>query len=258
MPYAAARSGCDRVHLAELEHDRAPGREGGRVVEVRRVGDLGAVGQGEGRRSATCGCTRNGPTPSVRDGPVDRLVEVVDPVADMVERVVIRASCRRVTFVQWKSCSQSESMGRGLPTAEDPDARSTMKLTHLGHACLLVETDGARLLIDPGTMSAFEDVRDLDAVLVTHQHPDHLDLARLRRPAGRQPGRTAGRRPRHRAAVADGLGLRARGRPDRRPAHLRRHHGRRARRPARGGLRRRPRLHQRGVPARRRRAAAPR
>ena len=54
-----------------------------------------------------------------------------------------------------------------------------MKLTHLGHACLLVETDRARLLIDPGTMSDFAAVRDLDAVLVTHQHPDHVDAARL-------------------------------------------------------------------------------
>lgn len=54
-----------------------------------------------------------------------------------------------------------------------------MKLTHLGHACLLVETDGARLLLDPGTMSDFAEVRDLDAVLVTHQHPDHVDVAGL-------------------------------------------------------------------------------
>ena len=54
-----------------------------------------------------------------------------------------------------------------------------MKLTHLGHACLLVETDHARLLIDPGTMSSFDDVRELDAVLVTHQHADHVDASRL-------------------------------------------------------------------------------
>jgi L-ascorbate metabolism protein UlaG (beta-lactamase superfamily) len=63
-----------------------------------------------------------------------------------------------------------------------------MKLTHLGHACLLVETDNARLLIDPGTMSAFQDVRDLDAVLVTHQHPDHVDVARLPSLLAANPG----------------------------------------------------------------------
>jgi L-ascorbate metabolism protein UlaG (beta-lactamase superfamily) len=63
-----------------------------------------------------------------------------------------------------------------------------MKLTHLGHACVLVQTDSARLLIDPGTMSAFADVRDLDAVLVTHQHPDHLDLDRLAALLAANPG----------------------------------------------------------------------
>ena len=55
-----------------------------------------------------------------------------------------------------------------------------MILTHLGHSCLLVEAGGARLLIDPGTFtSGFEELTDLDAVLVTHQHPDHLDVERL-------------------------------------------------------------------------------
>ncbi len=63
-----------------------------------------------------------------------------------------------------------------------------MKLTHLGHACLLAETSGARLLLDPGTMSSFADVRDLDAVLVTHQHPDHVDRAGLAGLLSANPG----------------------------------------------------------------------
>lgn len=55
-----------------------------------------------------------------------------------------------------------------------------MRLTHLGHACLLVEIADQRVLIDPGTLAAgWEDLRDLDAIVVTHQHPDHLDPERV-------------------------------------------------------------------------------
>lgn len=50
-----------------------------------------------------------------------------------------------------------------------------MLLTHLGHSCLLVDVDGTRILIDPGSFSDVEGVRDLSAILVTHTHPDHLN-----------------------------------------------------------------------------------
>jgi L-ascorbate metabolism protein UlaG (beta-lactamase superfamily) len=56
-----------------------------------------------------------------------------------------------------------------------------MKLTHFGHAAVLVETDeGRRALFDPGTYSSgFESLTDLDVILLTHAHPDHVDVARL-------------------------------------------------------------------------------
>jgi len=53
-----------------------------------------------------------------------------------------------------------------------------MRITHLGHSTLLVEAGGARVLLDPGSLTpGWEDLRDLDAVVVTHAHPDHLDPA---------------------------------------------------------------------------------
>ena len=55
-----------------------------------------------------------------------------------------------------------------------------MRIVHFGHSCVLLETATARLLLDPGGFSTgFEDLRDLTAILITHQHPDHLDEARL-------------------------------------------------------------------------------
>ena len=55
-----------------------------------------------------------------------------------------------------------------------------MRLTHLGHACLLIEMGGERILVDPGSFTpGFEELRDLSAVVVTHQHPDHLDQRRV-------------------------------------------------------------------------------
>ncbi|MGV9857323.1 MBL fold metallo-hydrolase [Gordonia sp. NPDC003425] len=55
-----------------------------------------------------------------------------------------------------------------------------MQITHFGHSCVLVELEGSRILFDPGNFShGFEGVGDLDAILITHQHPDHCDVARL-------------------------------------------------------------------------------
>jgi L-ascorbate metabolism protein UlaG (beta-lactamase superfamily) len=55
-----------------------------------------------------------------------------------------------------------------------------MRITHYGHACVLLELP-QRVMIDPGAYSlGFEGLADLDLILVTHAHPDHLDVDVLR------------------------------------------------------------------------------
>ncbi len=56
---------------------------------------------------------------------------------------------------------------------------SNMQITHLGHACVLLEYPSARILIDPGSFSSYAGVNDLDAVLVTHQHADHVEPGKI-------------------------------------------------------------------------------
>ncbi|BCQ07212.1 MBL fold metallo-hydrolase [Mycobacterium heckeshornense] len=55
-----------------------------------------------------------------------------------------------------------------------------MQLTHFGHSCLLAAFDHTAVLFDPGNFShGFEGISGLAAILITHQHPDHVDTRRL-------------------------------------------------------------------------------
>ncbi len=84
-----------------------------------------------------------------------------------------------------------------------------MRIVHFGHSCVLVETGTARLLIDPGGFSSgFEQLRDLTAILLTHQHPDHVDEGRLPALVAANPQATLIVDP-DTLAVADKLGLTA-------------------------------------------------
>ncbi|WP_309072982.1 MBL fold metallo-hydrolase [Paenarthrobacter sp.] len=51
-----------------------------------------------------------------------------------------------------------------------------MKLTKYTHACVRLEKEGKVLVIDPGTFSESEEaLSGANAVLVTHEHNDHID-----------------------------------------------------------------------------------
>jgi L-ascorbate metabolism protein UlaG (beta-lactamase superfamily) len=56
-----------------------------------------------------------------------------------------------------------------------------MRFTKYGHSCVKLEKDGEVLIIDPGVWSdAPMALVGANAVLVTHEHPDHLDAEAVR------------------------------------------------------------------------------
>lgn len=56
-----------------------------------------------------------------------------------------------------------------------------MRITKFGHSCLLIEEGCARILLDPGAFSTIPDLDKLDAILITHIHPDHVDVGALKK-----------------------------------------------------------------------------
>jgi L-ascorbate metabolism protein UlaG (beta-lactamase superfamily) len=65
-----------------------------------------------------------------------------------------------------------------------------MKITKLEHACLVIEEQGKRLIIDPGSMTT-KPPTDLDSVagvVITHVHADHYDAKHLSAIAAKNPG----------------------------------------------------------------------
>lgn len=55
-----------------------------------------------------------------------------------------------------------------------------MRITKFGHACVRIETGSTTVVVDPGGWTEREAVDGATVVLVTHEHPDHLDPDNLR------------------------------------------------------------------------------
>lgn len=65
-----------------------------------------------------------------------------------------------------------------------------MRLTKFGHSCVRFDTDDGAFVIDPGVFSDPAALDDVEAVFITHQHPDHCNDPELRRVLEDQPEMT--------------------------------------------------------------------
>ena len=63
-----------------------------------------------------------------------------------------------------------------------------MKLTKLAHACVRLDKYGGALVIDPGAFGGAEALDGASAVLVTHEHFDHVEPDTLRAAMTANPG----------------------------------------------------------------------
>jgi L-ascorbate metabolism protein UlaG (beta-lactamase superfamily) len=80
----------------------------------------------------------------------------------------------------------------GTPIPEGTAPEDAPRLTYVGHGTVLIEMDGVRLLVDPvlrrwlgpllrrGPLPDLAALQGIDAVLISHLHIDHLDVASLR------------------------------------------------------------------------------
>jgi L-ascorbate metabolism protein UlaG (beta-lactamase superfamily) len=62
-----------------------------------------------------------------------------------------------------------------------------MRMTKLGHSCVRLERDGRQIVLDPGVWSGADPLAGAQAVLITHEHADHLDAGVVSAALGRDP-----------------------------------------------------------------------
>lgn len=101
--------------------------------------------------------------------------------------------------IVWPSLFERRTGERRAPRFPDL-AEGQVSLTWIGHASFLLQSPGFNLLIDPNWARWLKVIKrlrepglelnalpDIDAVLITHAHFDHLDRRTLRKVAAEQP-----------------------------------------------------------------------
>lgn len=56
-----------------------------------------------------------------------------------------------------------------------------MKITKLGHCCLVIEIRGIRFLTDPGNYTTAQNTaKNIDYIVISHEHTDHLHIESIK------------------------------------------------------------------------------
>ncbi|MGL4996315.1 MAG: MBL fold metallo-hydrolase [Deefgea sp.] len=106
-------------------------------------------------------------------------------------------------FLKWRLTAERGQWPETVPvnfsTPPERVAGNTLRVTYVGHATVLLQTQGLNILTDPNWSERaspvsfagpkrvaapgvrFEDLPSIDVVLVSHNHYDHLDLPTLGR-----------------------------------------------------------------------------
>jgi L-ascorbate metabolism protein UlaG (beta-lactamase superfamily) len=57
-----------------------------------------------------------------------------------------------------------------------------MKITKIGHCCLIIKEENVTMLTDPGSFTSGQDeVLGINIILITHEHTDHVHVDSLKR-----------------------------------------------------------------------------